>query len=256
MSSPVAVKFCKNFISHYLRVSRYFQSTLFICNPVTNQLSLDKSTSRYHQFYRIRWYFSCLFLLIGIVQTIQFHQRNAEVNKSDTATLLQLSFLFASRSSFCLVTSSHIRKRKEMANLHNATLKLEKQFRALCGIRLHQMNNLETRGHDHQGFKTCKFVLWYAAINIVIVLTGRFCFGLKFPCFPDVAGTILVRECDLHGRMVDQISDAVAVAIKVSIAVIDWVVVSLLYLELNAELICFSYIPCFIISLVISRFRR
>jgi len=99
---------------------------------------------------------------------------------------------------------------------------------------------------------------------MITVMLGRFVATYHFPCMPDLAGYLMLDECQpksvgeaAQPEMVESqsapfsLEEFLTPTAKLGIVCWNWWCLSCLYINFNCDIICFSYLPCFFFTKVI-----
>ncbi|CAL8093517.1 unnamed protein product [Orchesella dallaii] len=118
-----------------------------------------------------------------------------------------------------------------MANLFNTMADFERRYR--WEILRHPLANSQQRRKN--------FIMMNTAIAVATVSSTHYMATFDNPCAPHVVGYTLIEECTSKTNGTYTLGNFAG---KILVVSINWIVLSTYYLSINAELVCFSYLPC------------
>ncbi|CAL8143302.1 unnamed protein product [Orchesella dallaii] len=249
------------FTQRFLTASKLcFGSTIFTFSSTENKLlTIGTRSSLYQRIFGVRLIIALCMITLSIFQAREYHLNHKRSTSSSTSsesetsasssfhinTLLQAMFFISCHLSFIYIGWTHLKKQREMVNLHNAMINFEHQELSVESIYQ----------EDREGERVCKFILQNTAMNVFAVMFGRVVATYHYTCMPDLAGYFLLEECQLRNDTAIEIRPSEAPetsleavltpSLKLGIVFINWVQLSLFYIGFNLDIICFTYIPSF-----------
>jgi len=111
---------------------------------------------------------------------------------------------------------------------------------------------LDTHPFTKMDIRKLNFLLVNTAFTVMAVLSGHFQGTFIHPCTPHLVGYFMLEECQLNTTTeIENDNNPPAYfhhysnfIIKLVIVSINWFILSAYYFSINAELVCFSYLPC------------